>query len=162
MLSYAVAELGVNHVIVMGHYGCGGVAASIASPPPNQIDAANGAVQNWIQPIREIFRTSTRTEIVELRTKLGNSTTIEEPDIKERAYLTCNPRDTRANQLLPPQPASVRSSRRTSRPASHASRPTPLSPTYVASPPLKLRAHTHLALRCARRRKRHESRRAPR
>lgn len=88
MLSYAVAELGVNHVIVMGHYGCGGVAASIASPPVNQIDAANGAVQNWIEPIREIFRTSTRTEIVDLRTKLGNSTTIEEPDIKERESLT--------------------------------------------------------------------------
>ncbi|KJA12997.1 hypothetical protein HYPSUDRAFT_50052, partial [Hypholoma sublateritium FD-334 SS-4] len=62
------------------------VAASIASPPANQIDAANGAVQNWIQPIREIFRTSTRTEIVELRTKLGNSTTIEEPDIKEPGF----------------------------------------------------------------------------
>lgn len=61
VLSYAVAELGVQHVIVMGHYGCGGVAASIASPPTNQIDAANAAVQNWIQPIREIFLTSSRS-----------------------------------------------------------------------------------------------------
>ena len=85
----------MNHVIVMGHYGCGGVAASIASPPANQIDAANGAVQNWIEPIREIFRTSTRTEIVELRTKLGNSTTIEEPDIKERKPLALQLPNTR-------------------------------------------------------------------
>ena len=44
----------------MGHYGCGGVAGAIASPPKAQIDAANGAVQNWIEPIREIFRTSDR------------------------------------------------------------------------------------------------------
>jgi len=44
----------------MGHYGCGGVAAAIASPPKARIDAANGAVQNWIEPIREIFRTSDR------------------------------------------------------------------------------------------------------
>lgn len=30
-ISYAVAHLGVQHVIVMGHYGCGSVQASIAS-----------------------------------------------------------------------------------------------------------------------------------
>lgn len=60
VLSYAVAVLGVKHVIVMGHYGCGGVAAAIASTPSAQIDAANGAVQNWIEPIREIFRVSDR------------------------------------------------------------------------------------------------------
>jgi carbonic anhydrase len=107
VLSYAVAELGVNHIIVMGHYGCGGVAASIASPPVNQIDAANGAVQNWIEPIREIFRSSNRyvgsehrgdcsekticiflgicrSEIVDLRAKIEGQTLIEEPDIKER------------------------------------------------------------------------------
>jgi len=60
VLSYAVSELGVNHVIVMGHYGCGGVAASIASAPVGAVDAANGAVQSWIEPIREIFQTSNR------------------------------------------------------------------------------------------------------
>jgi len=76
----------VNHIIVMGHYGCGGVAASIASPPVNQIDAANGAVQSWIEPIREIFRTSSRSEIVELRTKIQGQTLIEEPDIKEPGF----------------------------------------------------------------------------
>lgn len=60
VLSYAVSVLGVKHVVVMGHYGCGGVAAAIATPPEAPVDAANGAVQNWIDPIRELFRTSTR------------------------------------------------------------------------------------------------------
>lgn len=60
VLAYAVAELGVQHIIVMGHYGCGGVAASIASPPAAQVDAANAAVQNWIAPVRQILQTSTR------------------------------------------------------------------------------------------------------
>ncbi len=63
-MSYAVAELGVQHVIVMGHYGCGGVAAAIATPPEGIIDAANGAIQNWIAPIRAIFETSTRYVLV--------------------------------------------------------------------------------------------------
>ena len=59
VLAYAVAELGVKHIILMGHYGCGGVGASII-PPPASVDAANGAVQAWIQPIREIFQSSSR------------------------------------------------------------------------------------------------------
>ncbi|KAF8155566.1 carbonic anhydrase [Crassisporium funariophilum] len=86
VLSYAVAELGVNHVIVMGHYGCGGVAAAIATAPSAQVDAANGAVQNWIEPIREIFLTSTRPEIVELREKNKALAVVEEPDVKEPGF----------------------------------------------------------------------------
>ncbi|KXN86497.1 Carbonic anhydrase [Leucoagaricus sp. SymC.cos] len=86
VLAYAVAELGVKHVIVMGHYGCGGVAAAIASPPAASIDAANGVVQDWIKPIRELFQSSNRPEIVELRDRLGNQTVVEEPDISEPGF----------------------------------------------------------------------------
>ncbi|PPQ69674.1 hypothetical protein CVT24_001207 [Panaeolus cyanescens] len=87
VLSYAVAVLGVEHVIVMGHYGCGGVAASIASAPTSGIDAANSAVQAWIQPIREIFQTSSRSEIVELRNKnAAAGGLIEEPEINEPGF----------------------------------------------------------------------------
>jgi len=60
ILSYAVSELGVGHVIVMGHYGCGGVGASILARPSGEASYANGAVQNWIEPIRHLFQTSTR------------------------------------------------------------------------------------------------------
>lgn len=60
VLAYAVTELGVKHVIVMGHYGCGGVGAAIASAPTVNVDVASGMVQNWIDPIREIFQTSAR------------------------------------------------------------------------------------------------------
>ncbi|KAL0959619.1 hypothetical protein HGRIS_011322 [Hohenbuehelia grisea] len=86
VLSYAVAELGVKHVIVMGHYGCGGVAAAIATPPEAPIDAANGAVQNWIDPIRQIFATSTRPEIVELREKNKGKAVVEEPEPQEPGF----------------------------------------------------------------------------
>lgn len=60
ILSYGVSVLGVSHVIVMGHYGCGGVGASILARPAGELSYADGAVQNWIEPIRHLFQTSTR------------------------------------------------------------------------------------------------------
>jgi len=57
VLCYAVESLKVKHVIVMGHYRCGGVAASMVAPPPQ---STNLAVQNWIYPIRQIYETSKR------------------------------------------------------------------------------------------------------
>lgn len=68
-LAYAVAELGVNHVIVLGHYGCGGVKAAMSPSPEPPIDAAQGVVQAWIEPIRELHRNSVR-RVCEIRVDL--------------------------------------------------------------------------------------------
>ncbi|KAH6917810.1 carbonic anhydrase [Coprinopsis sp. MPI-PUGE-AT-0042] len=86
VLAYAVTELGVKHVIVMGHYGCGGVAAAIASAPTVNVDVAGGLVQNWIDPIREIFQSSSRPEIVELRESIKGNATVEEPEVHEPGF----------------------------------------------------------------------------
>ncbi|KAF9477103.1 carbonic anhydrase [Pholiota conissans] len=69
VLSFAVETLKVKHVVVMGHYGCGGVAAAmvpLTGPPKRPADVA---VQGWIEPIRHIYETSTREEIVAHREK---------------------------------------------------------------------------------------------
>lgn len=47
VLEYAVGALGVEHVIVCGHYGCGGVRAALEG-------GAEGAVAQWIAPIAEL------------------------------------------------------------------------------------------------------------
>lgn len=47
VLQFAVEFLGVEHVIVTGHYGCGGVRASLA-------DRQLGLVDHWLRHLRDI------------------------------------------------------------------------------------------------------------
>ncbi len=49
VLQFAVEVLDVKHVIVTGHYGCGGVKAAMAGEP-------YGLVDHWLQPIRNVIR----------------------------------------------------------------------------------------------------------
>ncbi len=46
VLQFAVEVLRVRHVIVVGHYGCGGVKAAIN-------DERHGLIDHWLHPIRE-------------------------------------------------------------------------------------------------------------
>ncbi len=47
VLQYAVEVLHVRHVLVVGHYGCGGVAAAVDG-------GRRGLIDHWLAPIREI------------------------------------------------------------------------------------------------------------
>lgn len=48
-VQYAVEVLGIRHIIVCGHYNCGGVNASLE-------DMAHGLIDYWIWPIKQITR----------------------------------------------------------------------------------------------------------
>jgi carbonic anhydrase len=48
VVSYAVEVLRVKHLIVTGHYGCGGVRAVLDG-------TATGVVAEWLEPLREVL-----------------------------------------------------------------------------------------------------------
>ncbi|CAG8723038.1 10337_t:CDS:2, partial [Acaulospora colombiana] len=89
-MAYGINVLGVQHLVVLGHYGCGGVAASIATPPKAPISVSSSIVNTWISDIRTIYLTSERAEIVEMRTRNleieANGGTVEEPTIREPGF----------------------------------------------------------------------------
>jgi carbonic anhydrase len=49
VLQFAVDVLKVKHILVVGHYGCGGVAAGVDGK-------RRGLVDHWLHPIREVAR----------------------------------------------------------------------------------------------------------
>lgn len=49
VLDYAVNVLKVSHVIVCGHYGCGGVKAAMTN-------SSFGVIDNWIRHIKDVYR----------------------------------------------------------------------------------------------------------
>jgi carbonic anhydrase len=47
VLQFAVDVLGVEHVLVVGHYGCGGIRAALE-------DSAHGLIDNWLRHVQDV------------------------------------------------------------------------------------------------------------
>lgn len=78
VLDYAVNALKVKHVIVCGHYGCGGVKAAMGNE-------SIGIIDNWIRNIKDVFRVH-KDEINALATEEEKFNKMVELNVKEQVY----------------------------------------------------------------------------
>ena len=53
VLQYAIEILKVKHVIICGHYGCGGVMAAMDTKP-------HGLIDNWLHGIKHVYKRNLR------------------------------------------------------------------------------------------------------
>ncbi len=77
VLDYAVTHLKVKHVIVCGHYGCGGVKAAMTNHDYKQV------LNMWLRNIKDVYRLH-RTEIEDLPTEDQRFDRLVELNVREQ------------------------------------------------------------------------------
>lgn len=78
VLDYAVNALKIKHIIVCGHYGCGGIKAAMGNE-------SIGIIDNWIRHIKDIYRFNQKEldEIVDVEERFNR---FVEVNVKEQVY----------------------------------------------------------------------------
>ncbi|MBD2720701.1 carbonic anhydrase [Hymenobacter armeniacus] len=76
VLQYAVEVLGVKDILVVGHYGCGGVAAAASNKQ-------YGLIDNWLTNIRDVIRTH-ETEILRIKDEQQRARRLVELNVIEQ------------------------------------------------------------------------------
>lgn len=76
VLEYAVLVLKVKHIIVCGHYGCGGVKAAMT----NQ---SIGIIDTWLRNIKDVYRLH-KEEVDEIPTEQGQFDRMVELNVLEQ------------------------------------------------------------------------------
>lgn len=81
VLDYAVNVLKVKHVIVAGHYGCGGVAAALTNKQ-------FGLIDNWLRHIKDVYRLHAH-ELDRITDKDAKINRLVELNVIEQSYNIC-------------------------------------------------------------------------
>lgn len=81
VLDYAVNVLEVKHVIVCGHYGCGGVLAAMGN---NQV----GLIDNWLRHIKDVYRIH-QVELDAIESQEARGRRLVELNVIEQVYDVC-------------------------------------------------------------------------
>jgi len=76
VLSYAVDVLQVKHIIVCGHYGCGGVLAAMTNKQ-------FGLIDNWLRHLKDVYR-SHRMELESIQDEQNRQNRFVELNVSEQ------------------------------------------------------------------------------
>ncbi|MBN8789983.1 MAG: carbonic anhydrase [Terrimonas sp.] len=82
VLEYAVKYLEVKHVIICGHYGCGGVKAAMGNEDFNQV------LNMWLRVIKDVYRNN-REELDAIEDMNARSNRLVELNVIEQAEKIC-------------------------------------------------------------------------
>jgi len=82
VMQYAVSVLKVAHIIVCGHYGCGGVAAAIESRP-------HGLIDNWLRNVRDTYY-HYENELAAIQDPAKRVNRLCEINVVSQVYNVCN------------------------------------------------------------------------
>jgi len=81
VLDYAVNVLEVKHVIVTGHYGCGGVIAAMSNQE-------FGLIDNWLRHIKDVYRLHAK-ELDAIKDDVERSDRLVEFNVMENVHNLC-------------------------------------------------------------------------
>ncbi len=82
VIQYAVDVLKIKHIIVCGHYGCGGIQAAMD-------DKEHGLIDNWLQNIKEVYRYN-QVRIDALQNEQEKINLLCELNVVEQVANTCH------------------------------------------------------------------------
>lgn len=81
VIHYAVEVLKVKHIIVCGHYGCGGIKAAME-------DRDHGLIDNWLRHVKDVSRFN--SELLKGLDEHQRLDTLCELNVKEQVTNVCN------------------------------------------------------------------------
>lgn len=81
VIQFAVQVLKIKHIIVCGHYGCGGIKAAIE-------DKEHGLIDNWLQHIRDIYRFH-KSELDAVESEAEKYNLLCELNVREQVLNVC-------------------------------------------------------------------------
>ena len=81
VIQFAIQVLKIKHIIVCGHYGCGGIKAAVENKD-------HGLIDNWLQHIRDIYRFH-KIELDALENDLAKYNLLCEINVKEQVLNVC-------------------------------------------------------------------------